>query len=309
MQVLHLSDTHLGAELRARGAPRGWSRADEHLGAMETALAPALAEEVDLVVHTGDLFDRSQPPREAVAAAAVLLSRVARRVPVLLSPGNHDRRGLLPHLHGTPGLHIFDAPGRFEHRGAAFGLVPYAREAQDWSAAAREAVGPGVDLLFAHQSFHGARVPGFRFRVGHIAETVGAEHLPPGLRLVASGHIHTRQILYVGEARVVHGGSTERTSYAEEHETKSYTVFTLGATTAARFVDLPTRPMRWITHPDQIAQIRPEELVGLARDLRTVELEEAALARGAWLTGRPARAPLPSPRDEAPPAQRQGSLF
>lgn len=306
MRVLHLSDTHLGAELRARGAPRGWSRADEHHHAMEAALAPALNEEVDLVVHTGDLFDRSHPPRESVAAAIVLLSRVARRVPVLLSPGNHDRHGLLPHLSDTPGLHIFDEPGRFEHRGAAFGMVPYRREARDWTPAAKQATGPGVEILFAHQSFDGARVPGFRFRAGRIPETVGPEDIPTGARVVASGHIHPRQVLRVGATRVVYCGSTERTSYAEAEETKGYTVWELGRATSWRFVDLPSRPMRWITAPEQVDEIKPAELVGLARDMRTIELEDAALARGAWLTGRPARAPrLPSP----PPGQRQGNLF
>ncbi len=271
---------------------------------MEQALAPALAEEVDLVVHTGDLFDRSQPPREAVAAAIVLLGRVARRVPVLLSPGNHDRRGLLPHLAETPGLHLFDVPGRFEHRGVALGLVPYYRQAGDWAEGARQAAGPGVDLLFAHQSFHGSRVPGFRFRCGVAAETVGAGGIPRGVRWVGTGHIHPRQVLPLGDATVVHCGSTERTSYAEQHETKGYVIWDLGAGTRWRFVDLPSRPMRWITEPAQVEAVRPGELVSIARDLRTPELEEAALARGAYLTGRPAQALQPTPRVE-----RQRTLF
>lgn len=305
MRILHLSDTHLGAELRVRGAPRGWTRAAEHHAAMEAALTPALDEQVDLVVHTGDLFDRAQPPKEAVAAAVVLLARVSRRVPVLLMPGNHDKRGLAPHLPELPGVHVFDGPGRYEQGGVALGLVPYTREAREWAEAARAATGPGVDLLFAHQSFDGSRVPGFRFRAGYLPETVPERALPRGVRLVATGHIHPRQALGLGEATVVHSGSTERTSFSEQHETKGYTIFELGRRPSWRFHDLPSRPMRWIADPAEIDEIRPAELVGLARDLRTVELEEAALAKGGWLTGRPARAPKPRP----PAPERQGGLF
>ena len=34
----------------------------------------------------------------------------------------------------------------------------------------------GVDALVAHQAFDGDRVPGFSFRVGRPADTLGVEH-------------------------------------------------------------------------------------------------------------------------------------
>ena len=55
MRILHLSDTHLGLAGRVRGAPPGYQRADDHLAALRAALAPALAGQIDLVLHTGDL--------------------------------------------------------------------------------------------------------------------------------------------------------------------------------------------------------------------------------------------------------------
>lgn len=304
MRLLHLSDTHLGAELRVRGAPPGWSRADDHLAAMEAALAPALDERVDLVVHTGDLFDRSQPPPEAVAAAIVLLHKVSRRVPVVLIPGNHDRRGLQGHLVETDRLHVHDQPTRLVVRGLALALVPFHAEARAWAGAARQAVGPGVDLLLSHQSFHGSRVPGFRFRAGHIPETVGPEYLP-STPLIAAGHIHTRQAFQLEHTTVVHCGSTERTSYNERDETKGYVLWELERGARWRHVDLPARPMAWITHPDQIDEAEPGVLTGIARELRCVEHEAALLARGVWLSGRPSEAPPPRPRGP----DRQRGLF
>ena len=93
MRILQLSDTHLGVRSRPPiGAPPGWSRADDHRLAFDRALA--LAVDVDLVVHTGDLFDRSRPPRKAAEEAIAALAAVARRVPVIVLRGNHDRRGL-----------------------------------------------------------------------------------------------------------------------------------------------------------------------------------------------------------------------
>lgn len=300
MRILHLSDTHLGAELRARGVPSGWRRADDHLRAMEAALTPALTGEVDLVVHTGDVFDRSNPPEDAIGAAVVLLHRVARAVPVVLIPGNHDRRGLEPHLGDRPGIRVCDAPTRIELRGAALGFVPFYRDSADWGQAARIASEGGVDLLFAHQSFHGSRVPGFTFRGETMPETVREADLPPGVRWVATGHIHPRQILRLGQATVVHCGSTEKTSFSEQDETKGYTIWELGREPSWRFVDLPSRPMRWVTSVSQIQSLEPGLLVGLHRDLRCWENEEAALARGVWLTGRPSRAPKPAPRAAGP---------
>jgi len=300
MRILHLSDTHLGAELRARGVPQGWRRADDHQRAMETALSPALAGEVDLVVHTGDVFDRSNPPGDAIGAAVVLLHRVAREVPVVLIPGNHDRRGLGPHLGDRPGITVCDAPTRMVVQGVALGFVPFHRESQGWAQAARQASEGGADLLFAHQSFHGSRVPGFTFRGGHLGETVREVDLPPGVRHVATGHIHPRQVLRLGAATVVHCGSTEKTSFSEQDETKGYTIWEFGRGLSWRFVDLPSRPMRWVTDVAQIEALEPGLLVGLQRDLRSWENEEAALARGVWLTGRPSRAPKPTPRPVGP---------
>lgn len=305
MRILHLSDTHLGTERAARGAPRGWRRAEDHALAMEAALRPALEEQVDLVLHTGDLFDKANPPGDAVGSAVELLHRASRRVPTVIMPGNHDRRGLKAHLMDLPNLHICDEPTRLTFGGLALAVVPYYREADAWAAAAIEAVGPGADLLLAHQSFHGSSVPGFRFRAGVHRETVGREHLPRGVRLVATGHLHPRQTVRLGDVPVVHCGSTERTSFAEQDETKGYTLWSFDRRVTWSFMDLPTRPMRMLHDLAGLDQVAPGTLVALGPEARTPENEEAVLGSGAWLTGRPAMAP----RDRRPPPERQSRMF
>lgn len=305
MRILHLSDTHLGTERAARGAPRGWRRAEDHALAMEAALRPAIEEQVDLVLHTGDVFDKAAPPGDAIASAVELLHRASRRVPTVIMPGNHDRRGLKALLMELPGLHICDEPTRLVFGDLALGVVPYYREADAWAHAAEEAVGGGVDLVLAHQSFHGSSVPGFRFRAGTHRETVGREHLPRGVRLVATGHLHPRQTVRLGDVPVVHTGSTERTSFSEQHETKSCTIWSFDRRVTWTWMDLPTRPMRTVHELSDLDGVAPGTLVSLAQDVRTVEHEEAVLASGAWLTGRPAMAP----RDRRPPPERQSRMF
>jgi DNA repair exonuclease SbcCD nuclease subunit len=58
MRILHVTDTHLGTEAWYRGSPAGWSRAGDHMATFRAAVGPALREEVDLVVHSGDVFNR-----------------------------------------------------------------------------------------------------------------------------------------------------------------------------------------------------------------------------------------------------------
>ena len=284
MRLLHVTDTHLGIDRWYRGAPRGWRRADDHLAAFRAALAPALAEEVDLVVHTGDLFDRSRPPARAVAEAGALLEEVARRVPVVVMPGNHDRNGLHAHLGPVPaGVTIVDRPARVDVAGLRLGMIPYLPDATAWAAAAAAVCAGGVDLLCAHQAFDGARVPGFAFRVGAQADTVGPAHIPEGVDLVLCGHLHTRQIVTVGEARVVHPGSTERAAFVERDEPKGAALWDPAGALAWRWLDLPARPMHLVRGAADLDRVPPEGLVRLEGAARHPEVEREVLARGGWV--------------------------
>lgn len=280
VRVLHVTDTHLGIDRWFRGASTGWRRGDDHLAAFRAALGPALRGEVDLVVHSGDLFDRSRPPAKAVEHARLLLAEAGRVVPVLLSPGNHDRRGLAHHFReGIPGVTIVDRPARVDIAGLAVAVVPWVETAEAWAAAARAF--SGCDALVAHQSFDGARVPLYTFRAGKHAETVGAAHMPR-VDTVLCGHIHPRQAIRVGETLVVYPGSSERTSFAERSEQKGYAMWEFGARAAWRFVDLPSRPMLVVADEAGLGAITPGALV----HVQDAALDAEALARGGWLTPR-----------------------
>ncbi len=283
MRVLHLSDTHLGVDRWFRGAPTDWRRSDDHLAAMQRALAPALAEEVDVVVHTGDVFDRSRPHARGIAAAMALFAEVARIVPVLVMPGNHDRHGLKRHFNMLPpGLTVVDKPCAVRLAGLRIAAMPFCRSPAAWAAAAASICAAGVDLLLAHQCFDGSVVPGFVFRAGAQPDTLGAHHLPRGAPVVLNGHVHTPQELQLGDTRVIHVGSTERTSFVERKEPKGALVWHADGGIVVR-VDTAARPMVVVRTTADLAGVGPEALVALGREVRTEEMEAEVALRGGWV--------------------------
>lgn len=93
MRLLHLADLHLGWKPEGWPAERAERRRQRRDGVLERAVDVALAEDVQLVIVAGDLFDDFDPAPEVVETALEQLSRLERAgvVPVTV-PGNHDER-------------------------------------------------------------------------------------------------------------------------------------------------------------------------------------------------------------------------
>jgi exonuclease SbcD len=274
MRVLFLSDTHLGIDLPARPRVARARRGPDFFESFERALAPALAGEVDVVLHGGDLHYRSRLPAWLSEAALAPLRRVADAgVPVLLVPGNHER-GRMPYpllaLHEN--LHLFDRPRTvtLEARGlrVAFTGFPHAREVRQrfpaLLAEARRGEGPAaVRLLCLHHCVEGATCgPGnFTFRDG--SDVIRRADLPRDVAAVLCGHIHRHQVLRAaGRPPVIYAGSTERTSLAEAGEAKGYLLLEVGAAglTTLQFRPLPDRPLPapgWRARPEGQAARHP----------------------------------------------------
>ncbi|MCB0959162.1 MAG: exonuclease subunit SbcD, partial [Acidimicrobiales bacterium] len=84
---LHTSDWHLGHQLH------GVARDGEHAAFLAWLVEQAVAEQVDAVVITGDIFDGSNPPATAQAAYYGFLAEIGARLPgveVIVLGGNHD---------------------------------------------------------------------------------------------------------------------------------------------------------------------------------------------------------------------------
>lgn len=92
MKLLHTSDWHLGATLYRQ------SRAPDHDAVIAEIIAAARDFRPDLILHTGDLFDRARPATEDIARAGHALRQLAEIAPVVVVCGNHDSAGLLDAL-------------------------------------------------------------------------------------------------------------------------------------------------------------------------------------------------------------------
>lgn len=109
MRILHTSDWHLG---------RSFHREDllGHQGAfVDHLLEVVQAEKVDVVVVSGDVYDRALPHVDAVALADETFARLAAsRAKVVVSSGNHDSAQRLGF-----GSRLMDAAGVFVRTSAA----------------------------------------------------------------------------------------------------------------------------------------------------------------------------------------------
>ncbi|MET0830959.1 MAG: exonuclease subunit SbcD, partial [Acidimicrobiia bacterium] len=84
MKVLHTSDWHVGKRIGR------YDRSEDHRSVIDEVVGVADAEDVDLVLHSGDLFDRPFPPVESLHIALDGLVRLAAggRRPVVVIAGN-----------------------------------------------------------------------------------------------------------------------------------------------------------------------------------------------------------------------------
>lgn len=94
MRVLHTSDWHVGKRIGR------YDRNDEFREVIDQVVRVADAEAVDLVLHSGDVFDRPMPPIEALEIGLTGLVRLTAggRRPVVAIAGNHDSPGLFEAL-------------------------------------------------------------------------------------------------------------------------------------------------------------------------------------------------------------------
>ena len=266
LRILFLADTHLGFDLPVRPRIERRRRGHDFLANYAAALRPAFAGEVDLVVHGGDVFNRSRPVPSLAYQAFEPLSRVADRgVPVFIVPGNHER-GRLPHIRFAkhPGIYVFSEPRTFvaNVRGARIALAGFPSErdavrarfttlleATQW-----RDVPADVRLLCLHQCIEGSTVGAANYTFTTAPDVIRCADIPSGFAAVLSGHIHRHQVLtrdlrgHALPAPVLYPGSIERTSIAEADEDKGFLLVEihLGADRPHvdwQFQSLPARPL------------------------------------------------------------------
>jgi DNA repair exonuclease SbcCD nuclease subunit len=298
IRILFLADTHLGFDLPTRARVQRRRRGHDFLANYATALQPALDGRVDLVVHGGDVFNRSHVATSLAWQAFEPLARVADRgIPVCVVPGNHER-GRIPQIRFAqhPRIHLFDRPRTYliDVRGVRVAVAGFPSERHDvrtkfadlveateWragSAAAR--------LLCMHQCVEGATVGPNDFTFTTAADVIRGREVPAGFAAVLSGHIHRHQVLTTTlggvplAAPVLYPGSIERTSVAEADEVKGFMIVEVAcdggdARASWEFHPLPARPL--VRRELSAADMAAESVEAVVRAMIAEAPEDAVL--------------------------------
>jgi len=292
VRILHTSDWHLGRSFHREGMLGHQAAYVDHL--VETVER----ERVDLVVVSGDVYDRALPHVDAVRLADEALARLAAsRAKVVLTSGNHDSAQRLGF-----GSRLIDAAGVFirtdassvgapvlledEHGAVAVYGIPYLDPdavREPWGLAARSHEAALTEAMRRVRADADRRRPGVRTVVLAHAFVAGAEpsdserdisvggvSLVPtsvfaGVDYAALGHLHGRQTL---TESVRYSGSPLAYSFSEAGHVKGSWLVELGrdGVTHAEFVAAPV--------PRRLARIRGT-LDDLLHDLTLTEHEDA----------------------------------
>ncbi|MCW2545179.1 MAG: nuclease SbcCD, subunit [Frankiales bacterium] len=250
MRLLHTSDWHLGRSLHRASLRAAQEVFVDHL------VEVVVSEAVDVVVVSGDVYDRAVPPLEAVelcsSAFARLRSAGAR---VVVISGNHDsarRLGFGASLIDASGVYLrtsfetCDVPVVID--GVPFFAIPYVEPASVGlvghagvlsSALDRvRAVAPPVSVVLAH-----CWVAGGEASESERDITVGGVSRVPvslfdGFSYGALGHLHGPQVV---TDRLRYSGSPFAYSFSEASQTKGSWLVDLAPSGAvsASFVPAP----------------------------------------------------------------------
>jgi DNA repair exonuclease SbcCD nuclease subunit len=86
MRILHVSDTHLGKRQYDKEF-----REEDIYDTFRQIIDIGIKERVDAVIHTGDFFDKNEPPNKAVLVALRELKRLKEKeIPFIAIAGDHD---------------------------------------------------------------------------------------------------------------------------------------------------------------------------------------------------------------------------
>ena len=283
VRLLHTADWHLGKVLK------GVDRTPEVGEALKALVEVVAKEGVDLVVISGDLFDRPQVSAEAEAMAVEFFLRLRELgVPALVIAGNHDPKERLEALAPLLALAGAEVRGKplFREEGGVVrvgdleaALLPFVserilvkkvlQEAEERHRTYAEAMRRILDnlrspLMLGHFALEGAR-PGAGEFAFHLTGSyaVPPSALPLEARYLALGHIHRQQ--QVSEAPVAwYSGSLIQLDFGEGEE----------AERGALLVEVPERgpvrvhPLRerW-GKPLRTFRLKPEELDGRLAEL------------------------------------------
>jgi len=257
LRIIHTADVHLGARHDDLGAQASAQR-ERQFAAFVATIDLAIAEKVDLVLISGDLFDSNVQPRRSVERVAAQLKRlVAARIRSVILPGTHDvydrssiyRAYDLKSLAGsTPDddwVTVLTSARRGIHIGACdvvvHGPVFPTKKAPHSPMQDIDVAGQKGRATWHVGMVHGAiAIPGKTDRDDVVITTdeIGAS----GLDYLALGHWHSMQQAKAGGVTYAYAGAPEPVAIDQDRAGKVLLV-ELEETPTGRSVSVTERPV------------------------------------------------------------------
>ncbi|MEM2991036.1 MAG: DNA repair exonuclease, partial [Halobacteria archaeon] len=212
VRIAHLADTHLGYKQYNLE-----EREQDIYDALEEIASKILEESVDIVLHSGDLFDSWRPTARAYYEFKKFLNKLDKmKVKVYTILGDHDRPkklGLPPHRLFEDKIEILGIASA-EHRilklndeelfiAGISNLNRRYREVllQELKKLDIQAAKYKKSILMLHQAID-------KFAPEEVFE-VKLEELPRNFKYIAMGHLHTRVRATHGNGELAYPGSIE----------------------------------------------------------------------------------------------------
>jgi exonuclease SbcD len=272
---MHISDTHVGKRQYNLE-----SREKDIYEVFETLIDTAISERVDAVIHTGDLFDVSNPSTEAEMVVVKNLMKLKERgIPFIGIPGDHDtpkRRGATVHemlqnlgLVRVPDLDKPIEVGQVKFYGKKH--VPLLSEStrEEFQKIIRGLRPQGKSVLMLHQGVK-------EWLPFDYSYQLTLDDLPKDFVYVALGHLHFRKrVRRENGSYIAVAGSPD---IIDEREIEDYKNFKKGAWLVDLSKDEPV-----IQGKD--LEIRPQDVIAVS----TKNLEEEIRAKAP----KPVRGKLP----------------
>jgi DNA repair protein SbcD/Mre11 len=207
VRLLHTSDWHVGKVLK------GHSRLDEQLAVLAQVVAIAEAEQPDLVIVAGDLFDTAAPTPDATRVVTRALSALRRTgADVVAIAGNHDNGASLDALRSWADAAGITLRGTVRDRASEHVVTGTSRDGEPWQL---------VALPFLSQRYAVRATEMFSLTAAEANQTY-ADHVGRLLAELCAGFGPDTVNLVTAHLTVVGGtmGGGER----EAHTIQSYAV-------------------------------------------------------------------------------------
>jgi len=268
VKILHTSDWHLG---------RTFLSESMHVHQevfVDWLIELVAAEQVELVVIAGDVYDRAVPPAESVRLFDRALVGLSALCPVFITPGNHDsavRLGFGSGLMGANGVHIrpeikdigvpLEITGRDGARVAVYG-IPYLQPEVVFTELESERTHAGVltaamsrikadlvnrgevrSLVVSHAFITGGSASESErsLEIGGIGDAPSS--IFAGVDYLAMGHLHGSQVISTpadSPTVVKYSGSPLPYSFSEEKHNKSVTLINMPESGPVMFENIST---------------------------------------------------------------------